>query len=276
MKKFLTKTVLACSVAAATLFTATVANAATTFNQFTVSHTEGAVTTTFNADKITGNYVEVITFSGPGTFDVSLFWDAGQFVANGGETALKPVDSRLGIDYGIYGLYKASGTVTTVGGKTTFTFIPGTGSLSLYLDEGTNTVKTANAASGSGSFTLANTGDDLLLATGNPLAGQGNLDPTLSTCSAGGGAGINCGSFGSTTTFLLTVPVGTGFFTAPNPFYDLSFQSGQLNNFDLTGTQVINGSLDVVFGRVPEPSTTALLGLSLLGLGFTVRRRKQS
>jgi hypothetical protein len=123
---------------------------------------------------------------------------------------------------------------------------------------------------------LANTGDDLLLATGNPLAGQGNLDPSLSTCGAGGGAGINCGSFGSTTSFLLTAPVGTGFFIAPNPFYDLSFQSGQLNNFTLSGTQVINGSLDVVFGRVPEPSTTALLGLSLLGLGFTVRRRKQS
>lgn len=279
MKTFFSKTVLACSVAAASLFTVSVAQADPIFNEFTVSHTEGtgptAVTKTFQAVKIGGNYVEVITF-GAATFDVSLFWDAGQFSANGGETALKPGVSGLLTDYGLYAFYKASGTYSASGGKTTFNFTPGTGSLNLYLDENTDTTKIANATSGTGSFNLSNTGDDILIATGNPLAGQGNLDPSLSTCSAGGGSGINCGSFGSTTSFVLTNPAGEAFFTVPSPFYDLSFQSGQLNNFQISGTQTINGNLDVVFGRVPEPSTTALLGLGLLAVGFTARRRKQS
>ncbi len=47
----------------------------------------GALPNTFTGDKITGNYVEVITFAGApaaGTFDVSLRFNAGQFVANDG------------------------------------------------------------------------------------------------------------------------------------------------------------------------------------------------
>jgi hypothetical protein len=86
----------------------------------------------------------------------------------------------------------------------------------------------------------------MVVSNSNGLAGQGTLDPSLSTCGASGGglSGINCGSFGST------------------PFYQLSFQSGQLNNFSPAGRQVINGSLDVAFGNnVPEPASIALLGL---------------
>lgn len=272
MKTF-SKTVLACAVSAACLFTGSVAQAAI-FNQFTFSHTEGAVTTTLDADKITGNYVEVATF-GAGTFDVSLYWRAGQFVTDGGESPYEAGVSRLGVDYGIYALYQASGTFSTSGTATTFNFTPGSGSFAVFLDENGNTTKT-NPLVGTGAFILANTGDDVELASGIALAGQGTLDPALPTCSAGGGSGINCGSFGSTTTFNLTSPDGPAFFIAPNPFYNLSFQSGQFNNFSPTGTQTINGSLDVVFSEVPEPGTTALLGLGLLGLGFTVRRRKQS
>lgn len=276
--KAVSKTILALSAAAA-LFGSASAFAAPTssgvFNPFTVNAPDGK---TFTADKITGNYVEIATFNPDGTFDVSLEWTAGQFVANGGQTALSPKTTGLGYDYGMYALYTASGTVSQdpTTGATTFTFTPGTGSLQLFLDQNADTTINGNPSSGTGSFSLTNTSDDLQIASGNPLSGQGTLNPSLSTCTNGaGGSGINCGSFGSTTSFALN-SLGASIFTDPNPFYSLSMQSGQLNNFTPSGTQTINGSLDVVFsGQVPEPASLGLLGLGLLGLGVARRRKQQ-
>jgi hypothetical protein len=270
MKAIISKTIIACSVAAASLFGATAANAAV-FNPFTVV-TPGA-THTFNADKITGNYDEIATFNPDNTFQVSLIWDAGQFATKNGTQALKPAATGLGSQYGIYALYKASGTVTTSGTATIFTFNPSAeGDLQFILDPSLNNGDHVSPLSGSGAFTIPGSEDDIVLATGVPVSGLGTLDPALPTCVSGGG--INCGSFGSTTTFNLTA-AGKTFFIAPNPFYTLSFQSGQLDNFNPTGTQEITGSLDVVFGNaVPEPASLGLLGLGLLGLGFA-RRRKQ-
>lgn len=274
--KVFTKTILACSIAAASLFTG-VAQAAT-FNPFTVDPT-GPIAP-FVADKITGNYTEVATFNDNGTFNVSLYWRAGQFVTNGGNTPLEAGDTGLGASYGIYALYKASGTVTTTIGAngipvTTFNFAPSqVGDLQFLMDPTRNNAKDPIApANGSGDFVIAGSGDDILLATGLPVSGSGTLNPGLDTC--GPGKGINCGSFGSTTTFNLTAD-GKNFFVAPNPFYTLSFQSGQLNNFNPTGVQIINGSLDVVFSNeVPEPASLGLMGLGLLGVGLA-RRAKRS
>lgn len=251
------------AAAAALMMSAGFANAAI-LSEFTV--TPGAYAagrSAFAADKITGNYVEVITFNA-GAFDVSIKWNAGQFVANNGTNALAgggASGTGLGNNYGMYAFFQGSGTVA----GSVFTL--GTGSLKMYIDKSLNTSFTDVTAQSSASFWGVTSGggaDDILIATGSALAGSGSV-----SCSVGN----NCGSFGQVTTFKLENPAGTSFFTSPSPFYGLSLQSGQFNGFVPSGRLELNGSLDVIFQKIPEPGSIALVGLALVGLGVASRRK---
>jgi hypothetical protein len=269
MKTLINKTLLATALTAA-LGVASTSAAAVVFPDFTVDATAYGAPATFVADKITGNYAEWVSINETGGFDVSILWNAGQFVANDGATALNaggPSGTGLGNTYGMYALFQGSGTVN-IGPLTQFLLTPG-GSLNLYLDPNLDTAFVDPVVvQGQNPWTTANDIDDLLIASGAAYYGSG----TLNTLCSGG---INCGSYGQTTSFNLTIPDGTSFFTLPVPFYNLSFQSGQFNNFTPTGTQLINGSMDAVFG-VPEPESLALLGIGLLGLAMSRRGRKQA
>jgi hypothetical protein len=141
--------------------------------------------------------------------------------------------------------------------------------ISLFYDANKNNGFVQGNAATSTAAAVTNTGDDKLLGTATLVAGTGTA-----------GLSTTFGAFLNALTDLALTADGKKFFISPDPFYTQAFEgfNSTGNNWQfnaLTGGLSIGNATGVVDfqGVVPEPASLALLGVGLLGLGVSRRRK---
>ena len=207
------------------------------------------------ADKHNGGYKEIITFDDQGNFVANAFANMNQLFGNNGGDNLG-ASSTIGANYSLYATFSAEGNLS---GPVIFgqeiTNSASKGSFSLFLDPNRDT-KAAD-----GDLSLSGETDDIF------LGGSSSLGRNSLVFLPGNRGGVFDFMFYK---FELTTE-GHEYFVSPQPFYSYVNVDGDFDNFAFEGTQRVTGDVSAVF--VPEPSTLAVLGLGLLGLGATSRRK---
>lgn len=210
----------------------------------------------FTADKLNGAYFEELqVVQNPDSslsFASTVIVDWGNWRRNEGGSQV--AGTLLNGQYGLYTVVTATGSL--VGGK----FLANFASFSLYSDANLDTYdKSIDALLNP---VLPNDSDDELLATGSFQSGSGDA-------SAPGRFAFFFKDF-SLTSF------GEQFFIAPRPFHWLVKSDGDVDDgsFNVTGPGRFSlaGDVSAVF-VVPEPTSIALAGLGLIGLGLSRRRK---
>ena len=228
----------------------------------------GAVANSFQANQLSGLYDEIVTFGAGNTFSTEAIFNAT------GWNMASQVHGFGANSYELYAKFIGSGTYSTVGGLTTFSST--SNALQLFADANQDTVyKTAAAAAAVPSFAnlvltsaAGSTADDVLLGSSSfTVAAAGKSGGSL----ANGDFEILFGNFN-------LAPAGLLYFTAPRPFYmglDLNGNFQSITPVSGTSIAITASSANAFFGNViPEPGSLALVGISMLGLGFVGKRRK--
>lgn len=288
------------AIGAALLTAASSAFAGQVFTISTALNTDDSLSpTTFQANALSGNYIERVTFNTDGSFSASIFLPLDTATLDG-VVVQAPQSGGLGLGgvgfpgYKIYSLIDFTGTLA-LNSAGNFVAAGFAGALSVVFDEVGDSLPAATSTlSGMDNPGLAAGTSPTLLAAGT---GTGSDDIVLATANvAGGGAILGANSAGfdlSVDAFDLTT-AGSQFFVAPNPFFLELLSTGDLGRSNATGTNTpvsvqfqeaaalaASGTQNSVFVSltatatfIPEPSSIAFIGLGLLGAGFMSRRRK--